>query len=1096
MRDLIRFFGRALGFSARCTAGLAAGALLHAVGAGAQTADELTAELLKIDRLVVGNQIDAAVSLGEDLLERVERNHGGDSREAARVLAVIALAHCVGRREIDLGIELASRASEIAARPRAGDDASFDSRPMLRALGWCYRQAGRYQDARATLARAITASKSSAADEGASMSEPSASSEPDVDGLEARLRVELATIEHDLGNLREARTLLEESLRMAEAASSPSTQLIGASRNALGVVTWRLGDLDAAAGHFEQLLEDASRNLGPDHAQIASFSNNYGLVLQDLGRWIEARRQYERAVAIARARDYPSQAAYLNNLGNLAQDLGDWRAGEEAYRRSLEIEEEAIGPDHPNLARTLTNLGNLLRVTGRLDEAERQYRRALDIRERTLGSDHLDVAYTVINLGHLERRRRRWTQADELYRRALAIRTQALGERAPIVAQTIHERARLRLLEGRFEEAIADFRRALEIREQALGPDHHAVAKTLADLAIAATAAGDEGLAIASASRAEEIGRQHYRLTARQLTEREGLGLSSHRVGGRDLLLSLAVGAGRGRLVERSFEAVLRARNVVLEELSIRQEALRDATPALESSFSELQKASARLARLMATSSAEGDDRGGEIERAAALVDRLEREVAEGSETLRRSRELPSLDQVLAGLPAETALVSLVRYRDFIAGPLSEGEGEGLTAPPAYVALVAAGEGVRAVGLGAARTIDLAVEQWRRQIRAPATGSASEEDYRRAATSLRRVLWDPIAGSLGSADRVLVVPDGDLHLVNLATLPAEDGRYLAESGPLFHTLVAETDLLRAPSANRGGGLLAVGDPDFESAEIGAAGLLSQPDRRAPEAGSEAVAASPAVQGELRRWCPSITETRFAAIPGTGDEARVVERLWRSSHDRAGAIDDAGSSRLLTGAAASESAVKSLASGRRIVHLATHGFSVGPDCQVAGSGVRGVGGLAPASRERFGRILSGLVLAGAHQALEDPGARGEDGLLTSLEIGGLDLRSAEWVVLSACDMGVGPSVAGEGVLAMHRAFLAAGARTVITSLWPVEDSSAREWMEHLYRARLSEGLSTAEAVRAATLRSLTQRRAREAQTHPFYWGAFLAVGDWR
>ena len=1057
-----------------------------ATDAGAQTPQELDAALSEIDGLTVAGDLPAAVELGQALLERVEQSHGARSVEAGQVLTAIGLAHCVGRREIDRGLELSARAVELT-RAALG----IEAREAQRALGWCQYRAGHYEQARETMLRALAAPDGDPSDPGLSAAD--SSTRAPSDALEARIRVELALIEYSLGDLREARELVEESVRAAETASPPMERVLRGARNVLGIVSWELGDLETAAEQFHLLLEEALATLGSDHVDVAMFSNNLGLVLQDLGRWTEARARYEQAAAIARARESAGEATYLNNLGNLAQDLGDWSAAAEAYQRALDLYDASVGPDHPDVARTLTNFGNLLRVTGELDRAERQYRRALEIREQAFGRDHPNLAYTLINLGHLERRRRRWQQAAKLYERTLAIRTQAFGEQAPIVAQTLHERARLRLLEGRPDQALADTRRSLEIREQALGVDHHAVAETLADLAISALLAGDEELAAESASRAEDIGQRHYRLTARRLSEREALGLSIQRVGGLDLLLSLAAREGSGRRVERAFEAVLQSRNVVLEELTIRHEALREATPEIAARFAELQKASDRLARLMTSgvSAEQSGDEAGEIARVRALVDRLEREVAEGSETLRRARRRSSPDEVLGGLPADAALVSLVRYEDLATGPLSEGKGEGLRGPSSYVALVSGAQGLRAVALGAARPIDLAVEQWRRQVRAPASGSAGasawEGEYRVAGAALRRLLWDPLVEIIGAAGRVFVVPDGDLHLVNLATLPAPDGGYLAEAGPRFHTLVAESDLLQHRPSDPAGGLLVVGAPDFE---------IAMEADGAPAVPEDESSAEPALRGGPIQSCPSLAGTRFEAIPGTGEEVRIIDALWQSRRERAPSTEDRASARVLTGSAATESAVKSLAGGRRIVHLATHGFSLGADCRLAGSGVRGVGGLAPAPRRRLEGPLSGLVLAGAHRALGDAEAQGEDGLLTSLEIGGLDLRAAEWVVLSACETGVGPTVDGEGVLAMHRAFLAAGARTVITSLWAVEDSAAREWMEHLYRARLSEGSSTADAVHAATVRSLAQRRAQGETTHPFYWGSFVAIGDWR
>ena len=79
--------------------------------------------------------------------------------------------------------------------------------------------------------------------------------------------------------------------------------------------------------------------------------------------------------------------------------------------------------------------------------------------------------------------------------------------------------------------------------------------------------------------------------------------------------------------------------------------------------------------------------------------------------------------------------------------------------------------------------------------------------------------------------------------------------------------------------------------------------------------------------------------------------------------------------------------------------------------------------------------------------------------------------------------------------LQRAFQVAGARTVLMSLWDVDDHTAREWMRHLYDSRL-RGRTTIEATRDASLAILAARRAAGVTTHPSSWGAFVAAGDWR
>lgn len=100
------------------------------------------------------------------------------------------------------------------------------------------------------------------------------------------------------------------------------------------------------------------------------------------------------------------------------------------------------------------------------------------------------------------------------------------------------------------------------------------------------------------------------------------------------------------------------------------------------------------------------------------------------------------------------------------------------------------------------------------------------------------------------------------------------------------------------------------------------------------------------------------------------------------------------------------------------------------------------------------------------------------------------------MLSGCDTATGEIRAGEGVLGLRRAFQIAGVRTLIMSLWPVDDRSTRRWMRALYEGRLVHELDTAAAVRSAKLSVLTDRRRKGLDTHPFHWAGFIAAGDWR
>jgi CHAT domain-containing protein len=201
-------------------------------------------------------------------------------------------------------------------------------------------------------------------------------------------------------------------------------------------------------------------------------------------------------------------------------------------------------------------------------------------------------------------------------------------------------------------------------------------------------------------------------------------------------------------------------------------------------------------------------------------------------------------------------------------------------------------------------------------------------------------------------------------------------------------------------------------------------------------------------------------------------------------------------------AALEGRLKAACRSPRILHLATHGFFL-PDQRRAPDGegwgldldVKDFAGPPDKPGRLSGPIMenpmlrSGLALAGANTWLKAGTApdEAEDGLLTAEDVTGLDLLATELVVLSACETGLGQFHVCEGVFGLRRAFVLAGARTLVMKLWKVPDESTRELMENFY-SRLSAGEGRAEALRQAQL----AMKARYSS--PFHWGAFICQGD--
>lgn len=303
---------------------------------------------------------------------------------------------------------------------------------------------------------------------------------------------------------------------------------------------------------------------------------------------------------------------------------------------------------------------------------------------------------------------------------------------------------------------------------------------------------------------------------------------------------------------------------------------------------------------------------------------------------------------------------------------------------------------------------------------------------------------------VASGSRVIVVPDGPLSWIPFEVLGSRGARgeteYAGDRYRFSYYPSASIFALqrRFPDARRSPGpalLLALGDPVFDARDPR---VRSVSPSAAPVAGARLAA--------LRAYAARGQATAFPRLRWTANEVSGARAALGS-----GAAD------LHLGLEASEHALRSRdLSGYRYLHFATHGVLAGD---------------LPYLRQ------PALVLSQVGDL------QGQDGFLTMGEVAALDLR-AELAVLSACQTALGEEIAGEGVVGLMRAFLLAGSRAVVVSLWKVDDESTARLMGGLYR-QLADGLRPAAALAEARreLRALDRGRFE----HPFYWAPFVLFG---
>jgi CHAT domain-containing protein len=828
---------------------------------------------------------------------------------------------------------------------------------------------------------------------------------------------------------------------LREAQHGPRSEEVAEALDLLAMWHWDLGLYEAERPLVVRALAirrdngfRSERGIARDLHMLSDISRVEG----DFGEALALREQARPFIEKTHTAMSDQMALHYHYLAVIQASIGEREAALENAQRAVAIRERVLTPMDPALARSLNLVGERLVDVGDTARAEPVLERALSIWEQSKAS--LDIALALENLGRLHAARRDWSRAADQLNRVVQIRLAAFGPDHPLVARSLADLGAVQRRRGDFAGARESLGRALAVQDGSRRASYPDWASTLRELALLDGSEGRLDAALAGALETQRLTREYFRASSVGLSEREALAQARARAGGAGLAWTWAVrmvsdDTLEDRQAAELLDETIRSRALVLDTLASRRRILAlHQDPVTAARVATLARSQGRLTRLLMEAADHPSDweRTGVLSEAQADADRAERRLAARSREYRQERE--------RGQPGLAEVrgslprrTALVSYIRFVTADDEPSPGG---AGYAAAVLLPDQQSPRIISLGAAGPIDAAVEAWRDAVSKdprPEGSLAGEVAYAFAARGLAERIWDPIVKQLEGAHRIFVVPDGTLQHVSFATLVTPDDKYFVEAGYAFHYLTTERDLV-VPSAAADGKptLLAIGDPAY--------GIPDSPQTH-----------------------------RFDPLPGSRREALEVASMW--SHR--------GGTRLLTGDGATESAFKRLAPSFRVLHVATHGFFQS----------RVLAGESPLR-------VAGLAMAGANgAAASDDSRHFEDGILTAEEISLLDLHGVDWAVLSACATGDGTLEPGEGILGLRRAFQIAGARSLILSLWPVDDDATRAWMHALYESR-GAGATTVAAVRDATRLALAEQRSAGGTTHPYFWGGFVSVGDWR
>ncbi|BBD57794.1 peptidase-like protein [Nostoc sp. HK-01] len=940
-------------------------------------------------------------------------------------------------------IPLAERV--LAIREKVLGKEHPDVATSLNNLAYLYSAQGKYQQAETVYLRALAITEKVLGKE-----------HPDV----ATSLNNLAYLYSEQGNYQQAELLYLRALAIREKVLGKEHPDVALSLNNLAELYRVQGKYQQAEPLYLRSLAILEKVLGKEHPDVATSLNNLAALYHAQGKYQQAEPLYQRALAITEkllGKAHPSVATSLNNLAYLYFAQGNYQQAEPLYQRALAITEKLLGKEHPYVARSLNNLAALYQAQGNYQQAELLYQRALAILEKVLGKEHPDVATSLNNLALLYLAQGNYQEAEPLYQRALTIREKVLGKEHPSVATSLNNLAGLYQAQGKYQQAEPLYQRSLAITEKVLGKKHPNVANSLNNLAGLYQAQGDITHTIDFLRRGLEVEAQNLNLIFAVGSEKSKQDYIRTFSGTTNGIVSLSLQEARNNptAVSLALTTVLRRKGLVLDAVADSIQILRaqlNKNPETQKLFTQWLQVQQQLSALVFSQPAKQTaNLKTQLEQLEAQREKLEAAISTKSAEFRQQTQLVQLAAIQSKIPQDAALVEIVQYQPFNVKAKTDAQKWG---KPRYAAAVLRSSGEpKWLDLGEAVEIDKLAIDFRAAL---ATG----RPFKKLARTLDEKLIAPIRPLLGDASHILISPDGQLTLIPFEALKDEQDKFLIERYA-FSYLTSGRDLLHFQSNNNNASapvLLADIDYNNQTQTIASAKTSSS-------------------RGLQNRRSSDLATLEFPLLENTKDEAAAIKKV----------LPDA---KVLLGKDATETAVKQLHSPS-ILHLATHGFFItdieqnlnaSPDLELTPR--------QPKILEVENPLLrSGLALAGANKRNQVKTGN-DDGVLTALEVAGLDLRSNQLVVLSACDTGKGDVKVGDGVYGLRRALVIAGSQTQVLSLWLVDDAATKDLMVKYYQ-NLKAGKGRHDALRAAQLELLNSQEYNEPQ----YWAAFVPSGNW-
>ncbi|MCC5920295.1 MAG: CHAT domain-containing protein [Cyclobacteriaceae bacterium] len=906
----------------------------------------------------------------------------------------------------------------------------------------------------------------------------------------------------DAMNYGQAVKFFEMAIPLQEKKENVNPDILIGAKLELANLYTLTNQYDKAESSFGDLVAEVT-NDSPYFIPVLSYKSEFHL---SLGQFSRAEENALKALQAAKEQDGELGIRYLAALANLAKvylPKGRFPDAEEIYLKIARLMEDQgmeesleyhaiqnnLGSTYTNLARydeaiqtlsstleyleslesyqtlpiyqlTVSNLSAALILDQQFDAGIKQLNDLL----AQLPENSLEYAYDLNNISMAYLRLGEIDKAHESYQRALDIFKELKGENSLDYALAKHNLGRVYYHQND-PRALTYFVDALKIREKGLGTHHPRYGESMERISSKQWALGNS----VEARKAFDATFNNYfeqiNTFFPTMSEHEKAKFYNNKIKITfEIFNSFAVNQLREapEITADMYDFQLNTKAIIMYASSkVRESIMNSGDEELIQQYQNWLATKEKLARALALREEEREELGIDVSALMQTSNELEKELNRKSSAFAGtySAKQKTWRDVQSKLKAGEAAIEIIRFRQY--DPKSGGSFSGNVSYAALIVKKDTQDYPEIVHLSNGEDLEgKFLKNYRNGIRFKVDEDFSYDTY-----------WKPIAEKLQGIERVYFSPDGVYNQISLNTLRnPQTNDYLLNEVDL--NLVTNTKDLLASTSNQpqnqtGGKAYLFGFPNYD---LGA-DQLSDADQQAFAADIASTVRSRgmdrSLRGSLQRHLRG--NELMVMLPGTKEEVEKIAALYGQQGNQYEKIlhNDAV-----------EEAVKEVKRPHTL-HIATHGFFMEND------------EVDLDDRENQVQnplFRAGLIMAGANNLLQmDASQVQQDGVLTAYEAMNMDLEGTELVVLSACETGLGQISNGEGVYGLQRAFLVAGAKSLIMSLWAVDDAATQKLMTGFYENWLSSG-SKSEAFRKA------QMELKEEYPEPFYWGAFVLVGD--